>query len=151
MRRFGFVRLIPNARHIPRTAIVLNPTSPVPLSAEDYNFVVQRGLVVIDCSWDLAENVFAKRFRGFQRRLPLLLASNPVNYGKVAKLNSAEAIAAALFISGLKEYATRILSIFSWGKSFLDLNHELLDSYSKTSNSRDILVVERSFFGERLL
>ena len=146
MIRFGLIERIRDARHIRRTCLVLNPTSTRPLSVEDHMLLVKRGLTVVDCSWKLVEDVFKNRLRGFQRRLPLLLASNPVNYGQVAKLSSAEAVAGALFISGFKEYAAKILSIFSWGHSFFSLNRELLESYSKASNADAILTCERSFF-----
>ncbi len=37
----------------------------------------------IDCSWALAEEVFQKNFVGAARKLPPLLAGNPVNYSKM--------------------------------------------------------------------
>ena len=46
------------------------------------------------------------------RVLPLLLAANPVNYGKPFKMNTAEAMAATLYIAGFKEQAARLLEPF---------------------------------------
>ena len=57
----------------------------------------------IDCSWALAEDVFQKNFVGAARKLPPLLAGNPVNYSKINKLTTVEAIAGAAFILGEEE------------------------------------------------
>jgi pre-rRNA-processing protein TSR3 len=65
-----------------------------------------------------------KGFKGTNgRRLPPLIAANPVNYGKWEKLSSAEAIAAALFITKFEDVANLILSKFSWGVEFIKINN----------------------------
>ncbi|MDX1798732.1 MAG: DUF367 domain-containing protein [Candidatus Lokiarchaeia archaeon] len=50
------------------------------------------------------------------------MAANPTNYGKWEKLSSAEALAAALYITKFFDLANVILSKFSWGKTFKELN-----------------------------
>lgn len=85
----------------------------------------------IDCSWNLAENTFTKRFGGIPRKLPPLLAGNPVNYSKLGKLTTVEAIAGAVFILGYEDLAQELLSKFNWGHTFYELNHDLLHDYSK--------------------
>jgi ribosome biogenesis protein Tsr3 len=42
--------------------------------------------------------------------------------GRPWKLNCAEAIAAAFYITGLKPYGEIIMEKFSWGTSFIPLN-----------------------------
>jgi len=94
--------------------------------------IEQYGLVGLDCSWNLSDNIFETNIKGESRRLPTLLAGNPTNYSIRGRLSTAEAIAAALIITGFEKEAQRILAIFSWGKTFLTLNKEPLETYSST-------------------
>jgi len=56
------------------------------------------------------------------RKLPPLIAANPTNYGKWEKLSSAEALASALYITDFFDLANLILSKFSWGIKFKEIN-----------------------------
>ena len=85
----------------------------------------------IDCSWNLAESTFNKRFGGIPRKLPPLLAGNPVNYAKLGKLTTVEAIAGAAFILRYNDLAMELLSKFHWGHTFYELNQDLLQDYAK--------------------
>jgi pre-rRNA-processing protein TSR3 len=80
--------------------------------------------------------------RGTSRCLPILIAGNPVNFGKLTKLTTAEAIAAALYIGGFKEEAEKILEIFPWGHTFFELNQMLLDNYVTAKDSADIVEMQ---------
>ena len=58
--------------------------------------------------------------------VPYLIATNPVNYGKPWRLNCAEALAAAFYLTGFDEYGDILLEKFSWGHSFLEVNGYVL-------------------------
>ena len=143
--RFGLAIPIHQFQRIPRSAVVLNPTVSEVFSPKDKD-ALKVGLVAIDCSWKRAEEVFKHRFRGVNRRLPLLLASNPINYGKLGMLSSVEAVSATLYIAGYIEHAQRVLSIFKWGGTFLTLNHDPLEDYRAAETPEDVLKTEQEYF-----
>ena len=145
MRRLGFAKYIRSER-IPKEAIVLNPSASLPVLKVDREFALKAGIVVIDCSWNLANSVFTKHFRGVQRKLPALLAGNPTNYSKLGMLSSVEAVAAALYIMDFKEHARRVLSIYKWGETFLTLNLDPLEDYAKATTLEELQSVESSYF-----
>jgi pre-rRNA-processing protein TSR3 len=142
LRRFGFARVVKKIRFLPKRAVVLNPFSEIAFSPSDRERIKNFGLVALDCSWEHVEKVILKHVKGTSRCLPILIAGNPVNFGKATKLTTVEALSAALYISGFKEKAKSILSVFSWGHSFLDLNNTLLEKYSMTINSSEIIRVQ---------
>jgi pre-rRNA-processing protein TSR3 len=94
--------------------------------------------VGIDCSWNLADQAFSKKFDGVKRKLPPLLAGNPLNYSKLNKLTTAEALSASLFILGYKEQSLELLDKFKWGHTFYELNQNLLEEYLKLENEDQI-------------
>jgi pre-rRNA-processing protein TSR3 len=134
------------ARQIPARALVLDPFATEILLPRHRTLVERYGLVAIDCSWEKTDTVFGEHFRGLGRRLPTLLASNPVNYAKPNKLSSLEALAAGLYVLDFKELAAKLLSVFKWGSTFLTLNHEPLESYSKVETEQQMSEAEASFF-----
>lgn len=120
------------AKSVTRTnpgTIILDPFAKQTLLRHDSK--IADSITGIDCSWNLAENIFTKRFGGIPRKLPPLLAGNPVNYSKLGKLTTVEALAGAVFILGYENLAHRLLSKFNWGHTFYELNAELLQDYSK--------------------
>ena len=144
--RYGFVKKIIRRYKIPKMAIVLNPKAEMVVSPNDRAHL-RFGIVVIDGSWKRIDEVFNYRYKGQNRKLPLLVAANPINYGKVSLLSSVEALAAALYILNHVEKSKEIISIFKWGETFLKLNKNLLEEYRLTKNSDEILSVEKSYFG----
>ena len=76
----------------------------------DAELVGSKGLGVVDCSWaKLEETPLSKLKSGGNRLLPLLIATNPVNYGKPHRLTCVEAFAGALYICGLEEESAQVL------------------------------------------
>jgi len=144
LKRRGFARLVTKARFLPRRAVVLNPFSEIAFSPADRKRVEDFGLAALDCSWEHAEKVLLKRVKGTSRCLPILIAGNPVNFGKATKLTTAEALAGALYIAGFKQEAVELLSIFTWGHSFLELNQALLENYASAQDSTEIIEMQRS-------
>ena len=76
----------------------------------------------------------------------MLLAGNPTNYGIAGRLSTAEALAAALILTGFRKPAGVILSLFKWGETFLSLNKDPLEMYS-AARSSELSVLEEEFFG----
>jgi pre-rRNA-processing protein TSR3 len=68
-----------------------------------------------------------------------------VNYGKPFKLSSLEAFAAALVILGEREQAERILSLFTWGIRFLELNAEPLERYAAARDSTEVVAIQGEY------
>jgi rRNA small subunit aminocarboxypropyltransferase len=145
MIRMGLATSVTRKFHASSSMLVLNPFSEIVLSPVDRS---SKALLAIDCSWNLAKEVFFKRIGGKHRRLPALLAANPTNYSKLGILSSVEAVAASLYIVGDKLEAQEFLSIYKWGQTFLTLNEQPLDEYSRAESEDDVRVLEREFFRE---
>ena len=145
LRKFQLVQGLRSLSQISSWAIVLNPASSRTLSHGDRESIQYHGLVGLDCSWNLSEQIFNRNIPGENRRLPLLLAGNPTNYGIAGRLSTAEALAAALILTGFRESGEKILSIFKWGNTFLSLNREPLKKYS-TAQSSDLSSIEKEYF-----
>ncbi|MGC8675450.1 DUF367 family protein [Fervidicoccus sp.] len=134
-------------RKLRKKFIVLDPFSQKVISKDDISYNLN-GILVVDRSWnkilEKGGEVFPFKF-GVRRRLPIFIASNPINYGIAYKLSSAEALAAALIILGCIERAKEILSYFKWGENFFSLNSKLIIDYVKASNEKDVLEIEEEF------
>lgn len=138
--KFGIVQQITKTS---KKSVVLDPFSEeFILKTDAYNI---NSIVAIDCSWELAQKMFHRRFDGLSRRLPPLLAGNPVNYAKTGKLTTAEALAAALYILDLDDLANSILNKFKWGHTFYELNQELLKEYSGAQTYKEIIKISRDY------
>ena len=131
--KFNIARDIRNTN---KKNLVLDPFADKTLIPKDKSLF--NSIVGIDCSWNQTDNAFSKKFTGIKRKLPPLLAGNSVNYSKLNKLTTAEAISAALFILGFEKNALDLLDKFKWGHTFYELNQNLLEEYSKL-NSEDQL------------
>ena len=140
------VRVVSKIRFLPKRAVVLNPFSSVAFSPADRERTEDFGLVALDCSWEHAEKVLLKHAKGTSRCLPILLAGNPVNFGKATRLTTVEALAAALYIADFKQEARELLSIFVWGNTFLQLNYAALESYSSAKNSTEVVRIQSDLY-----
>jgi len=142
---FDQIRFVKRISHIPRFSLILNPLAKEKLTKTDGPIYQRSGVTVLDCSWNQAEDIFSRKFPNL-RSLPLLIATNPVNYGKQAKLSSVEALAASLFILNYPQMATDLLSHFKWGNQFLILNKNLLTDYSNCSSTSEVIKTEKEYF-----
>ena len=86
---------------------------------------------------------------GFKREhCHSFLAANPVNFGKPFKLSTVEALAAGLVILGEPKQAESILSKFTWGHVFLELNREPLQEYSAAKDSTEVVRIQMEYLKE---
>ena len=125
--------------------IVLSSEASILASPADIDIVQRYGIAGINCSWNRLEEVnFRLMGKGpNQRLLPLLFAANSVNYGRPMKLNTAEAIAATLYITGCKEDAHSLLSSFGYGPEFFRLNYDALEAYSSCNSAAEVNIEQQ--------
>ncbi len=131
--------------HASDKIIVLNPWAHRVLSPPDR---VAKSVLVVDASWNLAQEVFFRRLGGKHRRLPTLLAANPTNYSRPGVLSSLEAVAATMYILGDVDEAKRYLDIYKWGPTFLTLNQEPLEAYRRSRTEGKVLQAEKEYFAQ---
>ncbi len=142
LERYGFVRVVPSFRQVPKRTLLLDPTAGVAISPADRKWV--RSITALDCSWEVLEREELSTFGG-RRALPFLVAANPVNFGKPFVLSSVEALAAALIILGEQEQAELILSKVPFGIRFLEVNAEPLAEYAAAGDSAGVLAVQAEY------
>jgi len=142
LAKFHLVDLFSTRRPLTKEkTVLLDPSAPTPLSSAD----VVTTLVAIDCSWKQREYAF-RFFRSHnKRRLPYLVAANPVNYGRPYELTTVEALGAALYILGEPLRANDLLSKFKWGPTFLALNAAPLNEYAEARTVADLLACESAY------
>lgn len=140
MVKFGLAQ---NIKKISAKGLVLDPFSEKTLLPKDKSII--RSIIGIDCSWNLADQAFSKKFDGIKRKLPPLLAGNPINYSKLNKLTTVEALSASLYILGFKEQSLELLDKFKWGHTFYELNKNLLDEYSQLENESQIELILKDY------
>jgi pre-rRNA-processing protein TSR3 len=146
LKRHGLARVVTSIRFLPRRAIVLNPFAEIAFSPADRQRIQDFGLAALDCSWEHAPKVLSTHVKGTSRCLPILIAGNPTNYAKATKLSTVEALAGALYIAGFKEEAEKLLSIFVWGHTFFELNHEMLESYAAARDSAEVIRMQGDLY-----
>ena len=147
----GDLKLHKNMKNLPKKGIILEPLCGKVLGPEDHELLTIRNgsLVGLDCSWAQIESSVdsvMKKTRLAPRMLPLLLAANPVNWGKPGKLTTAEALSAALYLIGREEQSRNVLGAFRWGERFFELNQEPLDAYSLAKSSSELVDLQFEFF-----
>ena len=136
-------KLATSVRTTSSNTILLDPFAKRTLLNDDR--LLADSITGIDCSWELAEKMFTKKFTGIARKLPPLLAGNPVNYSKLNKLTTVEAIAGAAFILGFEDLTNELLDKFKWGHTFYDLNRNLLEDYSKANSEEEINLIIKEY------
>lgn len=140
-----------NTRRPPRRGYLLDPAAGIILGPDDLP-MIEKGaaLVALDCSWKrLTESLkqvksSSPRLEG--RTLPLVLAANPVSWGKPGRLSTVEALAMCLVLLNKEDQAKRILRPFSWGEQFLILNAEPLAAYKEAESRQHLIDLQWEFF-----
>lgn len=123
--------------------VVVSPKARKILSKEDKELLEQYGAAVVEASWKRIDEVPFGRIGGkCERLLPYLVAANPTNYGRPWRLNCVEALASCYYICGHPEWAESILSTFSYGEAFLEINNALLKRYMACENEAEIKKAE---------
>ncbi len=138
--RFGLAK---RTRYVPRKTILLDPYSQRFLTPLDKH--KSHSITAVDCSWNKASEAFTNKMNGIPRKLPPLFAGNPVNFSKIGKLTSAEALAGALYILGHETMSSTLLDKFKWGHTFLELNQYLLQEYTQLTTEEDINTILKEY------
>ncbi|MGP8073081.1 MAG: ribosome biogenesis domain-containing protein [Thermoplasmata archaeon] len=150
----GLARPVNAAGRVYPAPVVLDPYAEKPLSAVDRRAAVRGGLLAVDCSWNrlsarggFSEETVRSTGPGLRRRLPILIAANPQHYGRIAELNTVEALSAALYVLGRREEAAGLLQGFRGGEGFLEINRERLDAYAAATSPDAVRAAEQALYG----
>ena len=140
--RFGLAKKITSLRS---TTALLHPFSEKTLLNNEKT--IFHSITAVDCSWSKADEMFEKKYPGIPRKLPPLLAGNPVNISKLNKLTTVEALASAAFLLGNEELCSNLLAKFNWGHTFLELNENLLKDYQNAQSEDDVnsIIIEYGY------
>ncbi|BGP15868.1 hypothetical protein JCM10213_005646 [Rhodosporidiobolus nylandii] len=129
--------------------LVMSPKGTQVVCPADKEIVATAGVAVVECSWARLDEIpFNKIKSPHERLLPYLVAANPVNYGKPYKLTCAEAIAAALYITGFDAQADLLMSKFSWGHSFWEVNGNIIERYRTCDGPESVLAMQELMMKE---
>ena len=80
------------------------------------------------------------------RTLPVVLAANPISWGKPGRLSNVEAFAVSLIIFEQWEQARSILKPFKFGDEFFNLNRLPLEAYSQAKTNAELAELQWEFF-----
>ncbi len=148
----GLATLHQDTSGAPSRGILLDPTSGSIQGPGDSRIIDVGGSVVaLDCSWKQIRpsiDSITKSTSLIPRTLPVLLAANPVSWGKPGRLSTAEAIAASLIILGRVGQAKSILNELPYGNEFLSLNEHPLEAYSRARTTEELVKIQWEFFDE---
>lgn len=149
MCRFGYAKKLRVGQSF--NGVVLSSEATKFMSPEDAEIITNYGIAGINCSWNrLTEIPFGTLGKARnQRKLPLLLAANTVNYGKPYKMNTAEAIAAGLAIAGFTTEAVALLFPFSFGEEFFSINAGYLQHYAQCTTEAQVAQMSYAFENDR--
>ncbi|KAI9680853.1 MAG: ribosome biogenesis protein tsr3 [Caeruleum heppii] len=163
LMRLGLMRELHVGQKFP--GVVISPNAKQVVSAADKELLEQYGAAVVECSWArLKEVPFARIGGKNERLLPYLVAANNVNYGRPWRLNCVEALAACFHIcgefadsiggkfsvglhtlQGHPDWAKQVLSPFSYGAAFLEINSSILKRYAACTSDEEIKRVETAW------
>ncbi|TAQ89856.1 hypothetical protein B7494_g1821 [Chlorociboria aeruginascens] len=128
------------------SGVIISPNAKQTISPADRELMEQYGAAVVECSWARISEVPWPKIGGkCERLLPYLVAANSVNYGKPWRLNCVEALGAAFYICGHPEWAEEVLSHFSYGQSFLDINSSILKRYAVCKDEVEMKKTEEAW------
>jgi pre-rRNA-processing protein TSR3 len=148
----GLVRQVRRVGGLKPPPIVLDPHAVDPLSAADRAPARRGGVLAVDCSWNrLAERGglpgVGSDGGGIHRRLPILVAANPQHYGRIAELNTVEALSAALYLLGQRADAERLVQGFRGGEGFFTINRERLGAFARARRPDAVRTLELQLYG----
>ncbi|PNS21326.1 hypothetical protein CAC42_1105 [Sphaceloma murrayae] len=139
--RLGMMRSLGMTQKHP--GVVISPNAKTLVSRADRPILEQHGAAVVEASWKRINEINFSRIGGkHERLLPYLIAANPTNYGKPWRLNCVEALAAGFYICGHRDWAEEVLSTFSYGQAFLDINEEVFSWYEKCADAAEVKEAE---------
>ena len=145
--RLGLMRELHVGQKFP--GVVISPKGKTILNPGDRELLEQYGAAVVECSWKRVDEVPFSRIGGkCERLLPYLLPANPTNYGRPWRLNCVEALAACFYICGHREWAEEILSTFSYGEAFIDINETVLKRYAACKDEDEVKATQEAWLNK---